>query len=379
MKVVQQKCKKCLLDYTVSDIWFDEGGVCKYCMIHNEMYMQYLKNRAELKISEIILRLKKAGKGKKYDCIVGVSGGRDSTYSLYYLNQMGIRPLAVHFDNGWNSDISTKNIKLACDKLGIDLITHVADWENFRDLQVSFLRASVSDADIPTDYAIYSLLYETAQKEKIKYIINGHSFLTEGTTPISWTYMDYRYIRDVHKKFGRSKNLSGIPLMPIGHFIYYVIFKRIREVRLLELIDYNQEVVTSLLEKELNWSYYGGHHHENNYTKFFQSYYLPKKFNIDKRKVELSALIRSGQIIREEGLAKISETYPYDEDLIAYVRKKLDTSAEEFAEIMNAPLRNHRDFKTYLPLIRLLKIPIKVAASMQLLPKILYLKYAKSK
>ena len=324
-----------------------------------------------------ILKKIKQDKNKKYNCIVGVSGGRDSTYCLYLAKKYGLRPLAVHFDNGWNSEISTKNVKSACNLLDIELYTYVADWEKFKDIQLAFLMASTSDADIPTDYAIYSLLFQVAKKEKIKYIINGHSFQTEGSTPISWTYMDYRYIKNVYSKFGKFRNLKGIPLMSLVDFIWYVLVSGTKEVRMLELVEYNRDRVTQMLESELEWRYYGGHHHENNFTKFFQSYYLPVKFGIDKRKVEYSALIRSGQISVEDALKNIEEKYPYDEELITYVQKKLSITPEEFNQIMLTPVSSHNAYKTYLPLIRMLRGPIKIAVSMRLLPQILYLKYAK--
>jgi N-acetyl sugar amidotransferase len=373
-----QRCSRCILDTSVSDIFFNEKGVCKYCLIHDEMEKKHpIAVGEDSEAFRAILDKIRQNKKNKYNCIIGVSGGRDSTYCLYLAKKHGLNPLAVHFDNGWNSEISTKNIKSACNILGIELFTYVADWEKFKDLQLAFLKASTSDADIPTDYAIYSLLFQVAKKEKIKYIINGHSFQTEGSTPISWTYMDYRYIKHVYKKFGSFRNLKGIPLMTLADFVWYVLVSGIKEVRILELVEYNRDKATQVLENELEWRYYGGHHHENNFTKFFQSYYLPQKFGIDKRKVEYSALIRTGQISVEDALKKIAEEYPYDDELITYVQKKLSISPDEFATIMRAPVKTHEVYKTYLPLIRLMRGPIKIAVSMRLLPQILYLKYAK--
>jgi hypothetical protein len=201
-------CNRCILDETVKDIWFDEKGICKYCHISDELEkMHPLGEDGERRLSEIITKIKEKGKNKKYDCIAGVSGGRDSTYTLYKAVQFGLRPLAVHFDNGWNSDISVSNIKNACDKLNVDLHTVVVDWEEFKDLQIAFLKSGTPDADIPTDYAIYSVLYDEAKKEGVKYILNGHSFRTEGTSPISWTYMDGRYLKSVYKQFGKLKKI----------------------------------------------------------------------------------------------------------------------------------------------------------------------------
>lgn len=372
-------CKRCILDETIKDIWFDTGGICKYCHIHDEMEKEHpLDNDGNKELENIIKKIKKDGKYKDYDCIAGVSGGRDSTYTLYKAVQMGLRPLAVHFDNGWNSDISVTNIKNACEKLNVELHTVVADWEEFKDLQIAFLKSGTPDADIPADYAIYSVLFDTAHKEGTKYILNGHSFRTEGTSPISWTYMDGRYIKSVHRQFGKIKRIKSFPVMTMSKLLYYVFFKRIKEVRLMEHINYVKKDVDSTLEKELDWKYYGGHHHENNFTKFFQSFYLPKRFGIDKRKTELSAMIRSGQIKRSEALQIVRENpYLYEKETVEYVINKLGLTQKEFDDILNAPIKSHDDYPTYLPFIRLFKYPIKIAVSLHLLPQILYLKYAK--
>jgi N-acetyl sugar amidotransferase len=375
--MIESVCTRCVLDTSVEDIWFDVNGECKYCYIHDEMEKTHkpgieLNNEFRKKINQI----KSRGKGKKYDCIAGVSGGRDSTYTLLTAVRLGLRPLAVHFDNGWNSEISVRNIKKACEKLNVDLVTVVADWEEFKDLQISFLKASTPDADVPTDYAIYSVLYDTANKEGVSYILNGHSFRTEGTSPISWTYMDPLYVRSVHKKFGKIKKFKSFPHMTFVKLQYYIWIKKIREIRLMEFIDYRKNEVDDILIKELGWEYYGGHHHENLYTRFFQSYYLPGKFNIDKRKTELSALVRSGQISREAAIAEISESeYVHDDTIVSYTISKLGLSQEEFDGIMKLPVRSHNDYPTYLPLIRLLRYPVRIAAKYRLIPHILYLKY----
>ena len=372
-------CCRCILDTTVSDIWFDEKGECKYCKIHDEMEKRHpLNEQLARERDALIEKIKHDGRNKQFDCIAGISGGRDSTYTLYIAAKLGLRPLAVHFDNGWNSEISVQNIKKACEKLNVPLHTVVADWEEFKDLQVSFLKSSTPDADIPTDYAIYSVLYDEANREGIQYILNGHSFRTEGTSPISWTYMDPLYVSDVHRKFGKIRKIRSFPHMTFFKLMYYIFFKKIRDVRLMEFIDYRKKEVDAVLKKELGWEYYGGHHHENVYTKFFQSYYLPTKFNIDKRKTELSALIRSGQITREEALNEIrSSKYEHDPAVVEYATSKLGISGEEFEKIMKAPVKSHDDYKTYLPLIRSLRWPIKIAARLKMVPHILYLKYAR--
>jgi N-acetyl sugar amidotransferase len=374
----QTCCTRCILDNTVADIWYNEDGVCKYCLIHDELEAKHpLGEVGRKNLEAVVEKIKQQGEGKEFDCIVGISGGRDSTYTLLTAVRLGLRPLAVHFDNGWNTEISVQNVKNAISKLGVTLHTVVADWEEFKDLQLSFLKASVPDADIPTDYAIYSVLYETAAKEGIKYILNGHSFRTEGTSPISWTYMDSLYYRNVHRKFG-SNRISSWPVMGLGRLLYILFAKRVKEVRLMEFIDYNKKSVDAELTRELDWQYYGGHHHDNSFTKWFQSYYLPKKFNIDKRKTELSALVRSEQITRQDALNEIAEgAYAYDQKSVEYVKTKLDLSDADLNAIMTAPNKSHRDYRTLLPLIRSLKKPIKIASHFQMVPSILYLKYAR--
>jgi len=198
-------CSRCILGTTVPDIRFDEKGVCNYCKIHDKFEEKYpLNENGKEKLRELINKIKLKGKNKKYDCVVGISGGTDSTYCLYLIKKMGLRPLAVHLDNGWDSQIAVDNMKKAVEKLGVDLKTIKVDWEEFRDLQISFLKASVPDAEIPTDIAIYSILYRVAAELGVHFVLNGHSFRTEGTAPISWTYMDGKYLESVHKRFGRN-------------------------------------------------------------------------------------------------------------------------------------------------------------------------------
>lgn len=370
-------CSRCVLDTTVPEITFDSDGVCNYCKIHDALEEQYpLGPKGERRLNRLVDEIKKRGKNKDYDCVVGVSGGRDSTYTLHTAVQLGLRPLAVHFDNGWNSEIAVSNIKKATSKLGVDLHTVVADWEEFKDLQLSFLRASVPDAEVPTDYAIISLLLKIAADEGVHYAINGHSFRTEGTSPLGWTYMDGRYLKSVHKMFG-SREITSFPLFSLPELLYHLFVKGIKETRLMVYKEYDQKEVDKVLSDELDWKYYGGHHHESVYTHFFQSYILPRKFNIDKRKTEYSALVRYGQMSREDALKKIrSNPYPEDLEIVDYCIKKLGITREEFDDIMGKPPKSFKDYPTYYPLIQSMKLPIKVACDLHLLPNIVYLKYA---
>ena len=369
-------CSRCVMDDSVMGIEFDKDGECTFCKIHDEMIKKYpLNDESAHELKEIIEKIKKDGKGKKYDCIVGVSGGRDSTYTLFNAVKLGLRPLAVHFDNGWNSEIAVQNIKNACKILNVDLYTLVADWEEFKDLQKSFLKASVSDGEVPTDWVITSVLYKLAAREKVKYFIGGHSFRTEGTTPLSWTYQDGRYVRSIHKKFG-TKKIKSFPIMSLIEYAYYTFVKRIEYVRLLYYIPYDKDKVLDIMKKELKWSNYGGKHFESTYTNFYQSYVLTRKFNIDKRKLHMSALIRSGQLNRTDAL-KILNTDPFQggKELLYYTIKKLDMTIEEFDSIMAAPTKNFMDYPSMYSLIKKNEKLVKFAAHLKLIPQVLVHKY----
>lgn len=371
-------CSRCIMDDTVQGITFDNNGVCTFCHIHDEIEAAHSPGECTTqKLNTLIEKIKWDGKRKKYDCIVGVSGGRDSTYTLYSAVQLGLRPLAVHFDNGWNSDLAVQNIKNACNILGVDLQTHVADWEEFKDMQRAFLQASVPDAEVPTDWVIFSVLFKEAAREGVKYIIHGHSFRTEGTTPLTWTYMDGKYVNYIQRKFG-TKKINSFPVMTMFNYLYYTFFKQIRQIRLLYYLPYNEIEILDKLTKELNWKNYGGKHHESKYTGFFQSYILTRKFNIDKRKLHYSALIRSGQMTRDEALQKVKvDPYEGGIDTLNYCLKKLDYTQEEFSEIMSQMPKLFVDYKSYYSLVRRLKKPIEWGTKMGIIPDTVYRKFFK--
>lgn len=345
-----QQCTRCVMDTTDPDIVFDADGVCNHCsravMLLNTRLPMY--KTGEYQLDRITARIKAAGQGRPYDCIVGVSGGADSTYVAYLCKQQGLRPLAVHFDNGWNSELAVKNIEGVLQHLGIELYTHVVDWEEFRDLQLSFLKASVPDAEIPTDHGIWALLYKTAARFGVKYIISGTNLSTESILPRSWTYYvtDWTYIRGLQRRFG-SLPLRTYPHSSMAKFAWQVLVRRIKTVSLLNAIEYDKKQVVTTLERELGWRNYGGKHHESVYTRFFQSYILPVKFGIDKRKAHLSSLIVSGQLTREQALAELERPIA-DADFVredlTYVAKKFDMSVEEFGRLMALPVRTWRDY-----------------------------------
>lgn len=369
-------CTRCLMDDTVKGISFDEKGECTFCKIHDELENKYpLNDETPHRLKLIIDKIKKDGKGKKYDCIIGVSGGRDSTYTLHNAVNLGLRPLAVHFDNGWNSEIAVQNIKSATDILGVDLHTHVADWEEFKDLQRSFLFASVPDAEVPTDWVIFSVLFAEAAQYNVKYIVHGHSFRTEGTTPLTWTYMDGKYVQDVQRRFGKLK-LKSFPNMSMSKYMYYSLFKKINQIRILYYYHYNEKEVLRVLEEELGWKNYGDKHHESKYTAFFQAYILTRKFNIDKRKLHYSAKVRNGQLTREQAIDVIKkDPYSGGMESLDYCLKKLDLSYEDFDKIMNENPKSFLNYNSYYSLVQTFKTPISWGNKMGIVPDTVYKKY----
>lgn len=364
------------MDTTVPEIRFDEQGTCQFCEIHDILDARYpLGDEGERQLALLVDEIKAAGRGRDYDCVVGTSGGRDSTWTMYTAKKLGLRPLAVHFDNGWNSETAVTNIRNATEKLGIDLETYVADWEEFKDIQIAFLRASVPDVEVPTDLAIHSVLHYYAAKEGIRYILNGHSFRTEGVAPRGWTYFDGRYINAIQARFGTRK-LNDFKNFGIKELLYYSFWKGIKVVPILNYRPYHQQEITDLLTREVGWTYYGGHHHESYYTKFIQSYLLPKKFNIDKRRTEFSALIRSGQTTRQEALDYLAtHAYEYDETLEEYAVSKLGLARDDWEKIYATPPKSYLDYPSYYPLMRASKSIIRWMSDREILPKLLYLKY----
>ncbi len=343
-------CSRCIMDISDPEITFNDQGHCNHCQAAagKRTTKLVMYTEGEYRLDRVVARIKDAGRGKPYDCVVGVSGGVDSTYVAYTVKQHGLRPLAVHFDNGWNSELAVQNIEQTLQRLEIPLYTHVVDWEEFRDLQLAFLRASVPDAEIPTDHAIGALLHHTAARFGVRYIISGTNVNTESILPISWTYYvsDWKYIRGIHKRFG-SRPLRSYPSSSMARYIWHILGRRIHTISLLNSIPYDKAAAVAVLERELGWRNYGGKHHESIYTRFFQSYILPRKFNIDKRRAHYSSLIMSGQMTREEAIVAMEQPIA-DPRLLAedrtYVVKKLNISDDDFESIMHAPVRSYRDY-----------------------------------
>nr|WP_320161326.1 N-acetyl sugar amidotransferase [uncultured Methanoregula sp.] len=346
-----QICNKCVMDTTDPEIQFDEQGICNHCKQYDELVAKHVKTGepGRLQLNAIIKKVKEEQKKKEYDCIIGMSGGVDSSYVACKVRELGLRPLAVHLDNGWDSELAVKNIELLLKKLDIDLYTHVIDWDEFRDIQLSFLRASTPDSEIPSDHAIFSVLYQMANKIGTKYIILGNNIRTETHLPATWSqgHMDWKYIYSVHKKFG------SVPFKTFPHLDFFQYQKNLllnETVNILDYLDYSKKDALQYLEKEVGWRYYGGKHYESIYTRFFQGYILPKKFGFDKRKSHLSSLICSGEMERKDALNELkSEPYPVElqnEDK-TYVIKKLGLTEQEFGQIMANPPKTFWDYPSY--------------------------------
>lgn len=360
------------MDTDVPEIEFDEKGECNYCKLYDDLDLEYPINseQSDSNLEMLVKEIKDSGKNNEYDCIVGLSGGTDSCYSLYKAKELGLKPLAVHFDNGWNSEIAVSNIKAVTKALDVDLFTYVVDWEEFKDLQLSFLKASVPDVELPTDWGIHGCLYQVAADNNVRHIVNGITFRAEGNMPSGWDYADGKYIQSVQKKYGKKK-LKTFPQMTLSKMVYYIFLKRIKMVRFLNYFDFNKKDAKRLLSSKFGWVDYGGHHYESVYTRFYQSYISPVKYNMERRKVSLSAQVRSGHISREEALNTL-KTNLYKEELLkddmAYIAKKFGLNADELGNILNLPNKSFKDFKTYFPLFRRLRFFIKYASKFKIIP-----------
>ena len=343
-------CKRCVMDTSDPVIKFNNQGICYHCneFINVRAEHSYKGIETDEQFSSLLNEIKVGGEGRQYDCVVGLSGGIDSSYVAYLAKKQGLRVLGVHMDNGWNSEEAVQNILNIAQILGIDYESYVLDWEEFKEIQLAFLKASVPEADTPTDIAILSCLHKVASKYGAKYIISGGNFATEGILPRYWHYnaKDLRYFKYIHKTFGKGK-ITTFPTFGFRSEMYYKLIKKIKMVYLLNYVSYNKSEAIALLEKELNWKNYGGKHYESKYTGFIQSYYLFKKFNIDYRRATLSSQICAGVITREEAL-EILKTPPFKQEVvdkeIEYISKKLGISVEEMIHIIDLAPRWYHDY-----------------------------------
>ena len=371
-----QLCTRCIFDSSLSGISFDNEGVCNYCRMVDSLKEQYGtgKDKGEKLFKEIIAQIKKDGAGKKYDIVVGVSGGTDSSYMLVLAKQYGLRPLAVHYDNTWNSAIATQNIFNVTKALDVDLYTHVCNNKESDDIFRSFFLASVPEIDGATDIALAEVIYRSASKYNLKYVFEGHSFVEEGVAPMGKAYVDGGYISNLHKQFGRMK-MHTFPNMTFSKFLFWTVLKRIRKIRPLWYLNYNKVAARAYLEKEFGWQYYGGHHLENRMTAFHHSFYTPFKFGLDQRNNTLAAAVRNGSLSRQNALKSYSEPIHTERDLVEYVIKRFDMTEAEFWNVMDLPKRFYTDYPTYKQRFERLRPMFYLLARANLVPMSFYLKY----
>jgi N-acetyl sugar amidotransferase len=341
------------MDTSVVEISFDENGFCNHCTaalarIEAEMFEPEERGA---RLEQLIETVKKEGRGKPYDCIIGVSGGVDSTTVAYTVRRLGLRPLAVHFDNGWNSELAVDNITKALATLDIELLTHVVDWEEFKDIQLSFIKASVVNCEAPTDHAINALLLGTAAEHGVRHVLTGGNLATETIQAMPYGHynQDLRQLKAIHRRFG-TVPMDTMPTISVRQYLYYVLVKGIRPIPFLNYIDYDKDTWKSKLTESIGWRDYGGKHYESVWTRFFQGYFLLEKVGYDKRRAHHSSLICSGQMTRDEALADL-ESPPYDENLLAedlqYVLKKFGVSAEEFEALLAAPVKRAQEYPSH--------------------------------
>lgn len=358
-----QVCKNCIMDSTDETIIFDENGVCDYCKNYTENIVPIWRNseQDEVNILPVLDKIKKEGLGKDHDCIIGISGGLDSSYLVHLaVKKWGMRPLLYHVDAGWNSDVSTNNIRALVDGLGLDLYTDVINWQEMKDLQRAFIKSQVPDIDTPQDLVFFSSLYNYCAKNGIKYILTGGNYSTECVRePLHWGayyQTDMKYVNDIHGKFGEKK-LKTFPRCDI--FKYKIQYRLLNGVRVVKPLDHTRFIkkeAEDLLEREYGWQRYQHKHHESRFTRWYEAFWLPRKFGFDKRKNHLSSLVLTGQMTREAALDRVSRPELPEDELMKefeFVAKKLDFTTEELWNYFNGPNKTFRDYNNNYKLIQL--------------------------
>ena len=353
---VYQRCTRCIMDTSDPQITFDDEGVCSHCRHFDSAYSERVlaatDGRRVEEFRAIAKTIKSAGAGKDYDCVVGMSGGVDSTYVLLKAKEFGLRPLAVHFDSGWNSEIAVANIERATKALDVDLKTDVVNWPEMRDLQLSFFKAGATNCDIPTDHAFPAVALREAAAYGVKYVLSGGNLATESILPKAWGHnaSDLRYLRAVHRAHGSVRLKTYPQLGIVRKQLWYQTIRGIKTVRILDYLPYDKEVAKHEISAQLGWRDYGGKHYESVFTRFFQGYYLPKRFGYDKRLAHLSSLIVAGQMTRADALRVVESEPTYDPELQAtdlrFVAKKIGLTEQELTALIEQPLESSRRYAT---------------------------------
>ena len=349
-----QICMRCVMDTSDPEIIFDENGICNHCREFDEVTSKrwFPDEEGRDKLNAIIKKIKNDGVDHEYDCIVGLSGGVDSSYLALMIKDYGLRPLVVHVDAGWNSELAVYNIEQIVTHCGYDLYTHVVDWEEMRDLQLAYLRAGVANQDVPQDHVFFSSLYHFAVENKIKYVISGGNIATEGVFPVSWHHpaMDATNLHAIHRRYGKVKLKNYKTINIFQYYLYYPFVYKMKTVRPLNFMVYNKNEALKVLQEKVGYKKYGRKHGESVFTRFFQNHYLPRKFGYDKRRPHLSAMILSGQLSREDALQELEKPL-YDErelkDDLTYIAKKLQITVEELTDLIAAPGVDATDFKNW--------------------------------
>lgn len=347
-------CSRCVMDTSDAEIVFDEAGVCNHCHKFDLVQSRQLftGQDGQARLNQIVGQIKKEGAGKEYDCIIGLSGGVDSSYLALKVKDLGLRPLVVHVDAGWNSELAVSNIEKIIKYCGYDLHTHVMNWEEVRDLQLAYMKAAVANQDVPQDHAYFSSMYHFAVKNNIKYILSGGNLSTEAVFPDSWhgSAMDAINLHAIHKKYGQRPLRDYKTISFFEYYFWYPFVKGMRTVRPLNYMGYDKAAAEAYLSETIGYRSYPRKHGESVFTKLFQNYYLPTKFGYDKRKAHYASMVLSQQLTRDEALEKLAEPLYHADELeldIEYFCKKVRISREDFTELMNAPVHDYTDFANW--------------------------------
>lgn len=369
-------CSRCIYDARIPNISFDADGVCNYCRQVENLVAEFGTGapKGNDLLEKIISDIKREGRNKKYDCVIGVSGGTDSSYLLLKAREWQLRPLAVHYDNTWNSAVATMNIGRVTSALGIDLYTHVVDNKEVDDIKKSFLLAGVAEFDADTDIAFVQVLRSAAARYGVRYILEGHSFVAEGLSPVGSNYLDGAYVADIHDKFG-TRRRKTFPNLTFFQFMKWALIYRQKFIRPFWYMDYSKEAARQELTEKTGWEYYGGHHLENRASTFAHTVWLPQRFKMDYRNLTLAADVRRGVLDQAVALEQYRKQVVPDPELVTYLKKRLKISDAQFGEIMGGPVRTWRDFRTYKRRFELLRPMFYMLAKANLVPMSFYLKY----